>query len=438
LTLEPREGNILALESGSSESTLEGVVLAGKYRVGRRIGKGAMGVVYAADHVVLGTRVAIKVLLPEAASSRSGKARFLREARAASRIRCDHVVRVFDVGEHAGRPFLVMDLLEGADLATVAARGLRPVHEVVRWLIQALDGVARAHALGIVHRDLKPSNLFLARTAGGDETIKILDFGISKHRDEDATLTATSAALGSPAYMAPEQIRDGRAADPRSDLWSLGVIAYELVAGTRPFSGSNAAEVFAAILERTPPLLHERCDGVPEGLSRIVARCLQRNPVHRYTEAAHLASALQPFAAPTEPSGRPRVPAGDTSLEATCETTLEGSLDAVRAPRRRAITAVAAAAGVAVAVAVMTLAVRPGESPLEPRAVRGTVVLREGIVYSSPVRVAAAPTEAVGSPSNRTASVLGLTAPRLTAPAPPDTAAGDEGVAARDPLRHRE
>ncbi|MFZ5891001.1 MAG: serine/threonine-protein kinase [Myxococcota bacterium] len=210
----------------------EGQLVAGKYRIERVIGSGAMGVVVAAWHVELAQRVAVKFVRPEAMGVRDAEERFRREARAAARIRSEHVGRVMDVGTiDGGIPYMVMEFLEGQDLADeMLRRGPLPVPEAVSYVLEAIEALAEAHTAGIVHRDLKPANLFLARRADGTRIVKILDFGVSKAtgtRPGDMALTQHAAMIGSPLYMSPEQMRSARDVDarrpaPRDELPDFG------------------------------------------------------------------------------------------------------------------------------------------------------------------------------------------------------------------------
>ena len=281
----------------------EGDVLAGKYRLERRLGRGGMGEVFAASHTGLGQRVAVKLLLPEYLRGPTHLARFRREARAAARIASEHVARVLDSDETAaGVPFIVMEYLEGIDLGRVLARdGALPIDTACLYLMQACAGVAEAHALGIIHRDLKPQNLFLASSSDGRRIVKLLDFGVSKLAPSPAevALTAKDAALGSPAYMSPEQRRSAADVDHRSDIWSLGVVLYELIAGVRPFQVSAGGSLTQLIAETSPVPLVERRPEVPADLDAAVLRCLAKDPRERFADVADLARALAPHA----PSG---------------------------------------------------------------------------------------------------------------------------------------
>jgi serine/threonine-protein kinase len=275
----------------------EGEILDGKYRVDRVLGVGGMGIVVAATHVHLNTRVAIKFLLPAAMGNPQIIERFAREARAAVQIQSEHVARVTDVGTlPTGSPYMVMEFLEGADLAETLERGgAMPVEQAVGYVLQACEAIAEAHALGIIHRDLKPANLFLARRAGRDPIVKVLDFGISKTKDAASGLTQTSSVMGSPYYMAPEQMMSSKDVDVRADVWALGIILYELLGGRPPFFAETMAEVVYMVTQRDPAPIREKRPDVPEGLADAISKCLSRDVGLRYPNVARLAAALVPF-----------------------------------------------------------------------------------------------------------------------------------------------
>jgi serine/threonine protein kinase len=291
----------VTLSSPDIAPVREGEILDAKYRVERVLGVGGMGVVVAATHVQLHTRVALKFLLPAALGNAQIVERFAREARAAVQIQSEHVARVTDVGTlPTGSPYMVMEYLEGGDLADVVAKaGPMPVTQAVGYVLQACEAIAEAHSLGIVHRDLKPANLFLARRTGRDSVVKVLDFGISKTNDSGPSgLTQTSAMMGSPYYMAPEQMMSSKDVDARADIWALGIILYELLAGTPPFVAETMPEIVYMVTQRDPPALAEKRPDVPPGLADVVVRCLFRDPAQRYANVAKLAAALASFGPP--------------------------------------------------------------------------------------------------------------------------------------------
>jgi serine/threonine-protein kinase len=275
----------------------EGDVLAGKYRIERVLGVGGMGVVVAAMHMQLDQRVALKFLHPEALENKDVVARFAREARAAAKIQSEHVARVVDVGTlETGSPYMVMEYLEGSDLgAIVEERGALPAEDAVGYVLQACEAIAEAHAAHIVHRDLKPANLFLAKRADKRAIIKVLDFGISKSsgKGEDVSLTRTTAVMGSPLYMSPEQMASAKMVDQRSDIWALGVILYELVTGVPPFVAESMTEVIASILMHQPA--PPSSVSVSPGLTAVINKCLEKEPPKRYQNVAELVVALAPF-----------------------------------------------------------------------------------------------------------------------------------------------
>jgi serine/threonine-protein kinase len=290
----------MSVAEPSTTSVRSGDILAEKYRVDRVLGQGGMGVVVMAEHIELRERVAIKFLLDEAAGNVELAERFMREARAAVRIKSEHVVRVIDVAKlPSGAPYMVMEYLEGQDLAERLLSGPLPVEDAVDYIIQCCEAMHVAHRAGIVHRDLKPANLFLTQRPDGSPLIKILDFGISKVKSPDGaqlSLTHTQAMMGSPLYMSPEQMRSSKDVSASADLWSLGVILHELIAGDVPFTGETFPEVLVKVMGDPPPSLRSLRPEVPEGLEAVVRRCLEKRPADRYSSVAALAVALSPFA----------------------------------------------------------------------------------------------------------------------------------------------
>jgi eukaryotic-like serine/threonine-protein kinase len=276
-----------------------GDVIVGKYRVERILGQGGMGIVVAAVHIHLDERVAIKLLRPEGSAKGEAAERFMREARAAVKIKSQHVAKVLDVGVMGdGRPYMVMEYLEGRDLGEELDRnGPMPEAVAVDYVLQACDALAEAHKRGIVHRDLKPSNLFLSKNQK-PPIVKLLDFGVSKFKDNSLlanispSLTAEAALLGTPYYMSPEQIRSAKDVDERADVWALGVILYELISGRLPFDGESATGVLAAICGDKPKPLYEVCTTVSADVSEIVGACLAKNLAERMPNVRELVRAL--------------------------------------------------------------------------------------------------------------------------------------------------
>jgi serine/threonine-protein kinase len=262
------------------------------------IGEGGMGAVVAAEHVELGGKVAIKFLHPHLAQEGEVHERFIREAKVAVQLRSEHVVRVLDAGKTPnGLPYIVMDLLEGADLGATISAGPLPIPLAVTCILQASEALAEAHAQGIVHRDIKPANLWLAQRRDGAPSVKVLDFGISKliPNDRDAAgITDTKASFGSPAYMSPEQIRSAKRVDHRTDVWALGVVLFELLTTKLPFDADNVAGILAAIISDPPlPLRQLRPDAPPE-LERVIYAMLEKDP-NRRVSLADVALALRPL-----------------------------------------------------------------------------------------------------------------------------------------------
>lgn len=310
---------------------LPGDVLAEKYRLDEIIGHGAMGFVVRAHHLQLDEPVAVKFLLPEFAASEEALVRFEREARAAFKIKSEHVTRVLDVGRVAdGAPFMVMEFLEGIDLGDLVAERLSlPVGEAVDHLLQACEAVAEAHLLGIVHRDLKPENLFIITRRDGSACVKVLDFGLSKELALDTgerqrALTSNEQVMGTAQYMSPEQWVSARDTGPETDIWAMGVILYEVVSGHSPFLRDKLARVCGAVLNAEPPPLAEVMTDPPEGLDDILRKCMAKDVRQRYHRVEELTEALAPYASPAGQelaerisraavrSGKPQLPFDET------------------------------------------------------------------------------------------------------------------------------
>jgi serine/threonine protein kinase len=284
------------------EEVAQGQLLAGKYRVERVLGRGGMGVVVAAHHIVLDQVVAIKFLLPEALRSAEAVARFEREARAAVKIQSEHVARVTDVGRlDTGAPYMVMELLRGLDLGDLLQqKGPLPLEDVADYVLQAGEAIAEAHGLGIVHRDLKPPNLFLTTRADGSSCVKVLDFGISKvtglSSSSDQGLTSTTAVMGSPLYMSPEQLMSARDVDMTTDIWALGVICYELLTGKPPFLADTLPQLCMAISSLAPTPLRNYRPDLPIEVEGLLLRCLEKDRGKRFATVSQFANELMKFA----------------------------------------------------------------------------------------------------------------------------------------------
>ncbi|HEX6272157.1 MAG TPA: serine/threonine-protein kinase [Polyangiaceae bacterium] len=285
-----------------------GRVVADRYVMGRLLGSGAMGTVWAAFDRDLEREVAMKVVTTGGLSREESSERFRREVHVVARMKSEHVVRIYDVGTlDDGTPFMVMEVLEGRGLdAEREARGVLPIEEAVAYLLPAVEVLAEAHAAGVVHRDIKPANVFLVERGDAPRFVKILDFGVSKAAAElgsSGAITQSGAIMGSPLYMAPEQLRASSAVDARADIWSLGAVLFELVTGYTAHSGDSVAELCATLLRDHPRPITDFGSELPPGFAEVVMRCLEPDPERRYANVAELGAALLPFA----PSGAAHV-----------------------------------------------------------------------------------------------------------------------------------
>ena len=305
-----------ALPGEAPGATLAAGTCLGKYQLVRLIGEGGMGAVYEAVHLAIGKKVAIKVMSPALAENLDARARFLREAQLTSRVRHPHAVDVTDVGSEGGQTFLVMELLDGEDLASfIEWRGRLPLEQAADTMLAVAAAVAAAHDEGIIHRDLKPHNIFLSQTRDGAIVPKVVDFGISKGPADPQATDAQPAAgaalvmsplvkttvglMGTPAYLAPEQIEGPRTVSAASDQYALGIILYQCVTGRPAFSSDDeVTKLFGDILngKRTPA--DELRWDLPEGFQRIIDRATSRDPAARFPSVRAMGKALLAYASP--------------------------------------------------------------------------------------------------------------------------------------------
>ncbi len=354
----------------SAPGPVPGDVLAGKYRVERVLGSGGMGIVVLATHIQLEQKVAIKLLLPAALQSVELIRRFVQEARAAARLRGDHVVRVHDVGTlDDGNPYLVMEYLEGEDLdAVVQARGRLPIEEAVDYVLQACEAIAEAHGAGIIHRDLKPANLFLAAAPDGRRSIKVLDFGISKitpkSEIEAQSVTKTRSLMGSPLYMSPEQMRSTKTTTAKTDVWALGIILYEMLVGSPPFTGDTMPQICAMVLADPVPRLQAGRPDAPAELGTVIEMATQKDPDDRF-DVASFARALAPFASAAGKVSAERV----IRVAVGAPTLLSAGVDvaAISGPRSGSSASGSGSASGSVSISVAGLGSSPSIDPASPR-----------------------------------------------------------------------
>ena len=291
-------------------STLPGTVIAGKYRLDGMIGRGGMGSVWSTMHLGLGQRVAVKLIAKRYAGSREARQRFDLEAKAAAQLRSRYVVQVFDNGEtEDGTPYIVMELLDGESLDhRIERRGPLPVDQAVRIIAQVGRALTKAHGLGIVHRDLKPENIFLTRSDedDGGEVAKVLDFGIAKIKTSDtaSSATRTGTVLGTPLFMSPEQARGLKSVDHRTDIYSLGMVAFTMLTGRNAFSGESFGDILVAICTQPLPSLRAYAALLPPSLDVWMQRACAKEPGDRFPAVEPMIEALHAAAGMARPRGQ--------------------------------------------------------------------------------------------------------------------------------------
>ena len=296
----------------SEPDDLLGTVLAERYRLETQIGEGGIGRVYKARHLTLGNFVAVKVLLAQYQDREVLRKRFEREASALAELSHPNIVKVADFGVHEGMPFLVMELLEGADLAALAHRGVVTPERGIGVIKQVLRALAYAHERGVVHRDIKPHNVFVRDLGDGIDHVQVLDFGLARfheNRDGEKPLTRTGTVLGTPAYMSPEQAT-GERVDATADVYSVGVMLYEVVCGRRPFHSDNPSELLRMHILEPPPAPSEVRPGLvlDDGLQALLDSALAKSRGDRFEDARPMLAALDAIAAPIRESGAPPAP----------------------------------------------------------------------------------------------------------------------------------
>jgi serine/threonine-protein kinase len=276
-------------------------LFAGRYRIDSVLGTGGMGIVYAATHVELGLPVAIKIIHPTLADSAEARARFAIEARAGAALRSPHTIRVYDAGQlGVSQSYVVMERLEGTNLgALLQAKGALPVETAVEYVLQACTALSEAHSIGVIHRDIKPENLFLAQSRNAAPLIKLLDFGIARWVGDEflsGRITNPRSSLGSPCYQSPEQMENAPDLDERSDIWSLGLVLFELLTGYCPFEADSIQETCWKVLQGPRPSLCAARPGIDPRLGDVIDRCLALDRSKRFSSVRQLIVALKPFA----------------------------------------------------------------------------------------------------------------------------------------------
>jgi len=445
-------------------SLAPGQILDGKYRIVRVLGVGGMGAVYEGENTRIHRRVAIKVLHAEVAKKADIVQRFEREAQAAGRIGSEHIVEVLDLGNlPSGERYMVMEFLDGVSLTDrIKQQGHVPAEVLAPLLTQLLAGLGAAHEAGIVHRDLKPDNVFLVRRASGD-FVKLLDFGVSKFSalGDDFSMTKTGAVMGTPYYMSPEQAR-GQPIDPRSDLYSVGVVAYQALTGRVPFQAETFNELLFKIALETPPALETVVPGMAPGFAAIVRRAMEREPAARFQSAAEFLQAVSSWLASrtgmglpavgpiaptgTSPSGMMGIGAG--SALGTTPSSLQQSQGPVVVPPAGASTskapvfaalAISVVLGVGVAVVLARSSAEPSVEPSDarPTAAAASPTPTASVSASAPLAsptsdaAAAASASAAAPSAATTAPTAGSSAPSSLAlqPTAPTGAQGSRPTA---------
>ncbi|MET0284501.1 MAG: protein kinase [Polyangiales bacterium] len=411
-----------------------GTVVAGKYQLESLLGEGGMGAVYRARHLMMNSSVALKWLRADMAGNREARERLLREAQSAARIRHPNVVQVFDVDTHEGMPFIVMELLEGENLAEVIVRRELSTPGILRLLLGALHGLSAAHELGIVHRDIKPENIFVVKTRQHPEGVaKLLDFGVSKLDKLDphsARLTQTGTAVGTPLYMPVEQLTASSDVDARADVYAFGVVLYHALSGELPFDAETFAGVVLNIATSKPRTLKQLRPELPTSLDKVVMKAMARRRDDRYPHVPALIEALRGV---LDSLGQPTVAYANTLTPNPEEDSFDALLRHDRRRKQRV------GIGLAVLAVIVTTALawpRGGSQPVRPNTVEAPAALPE-VVQPGPPVVAPVIAPAV-TPATKPVAPKPSRAPRLkrepVEPAPSSKPAREAEVAPAAPL----
>ncbi len=415
--------------------------IAGRYVVESVIASGGMGVIYAARHLVLDEPVAIKCLLPELSSDAEQAARLIGEARAAAKIRSEHVARISDADRLPdGTVFLAMERLDGRDLgAILEEQRTVPVETAIAYVLQAGEALAEAHACGIVHRDLKPANLFAARRPDGSTCIKVLDFGISKVLPHEAQVrTRTGTFMGTPMYASPEQLTTPSDVDLRTDIWAVGCVLYELLTGEPPFVRDTIGALVSAIVAAPVAAISTKRGDVPAALEAAIARCLAKERDQRWNGIGDLAVALGPFSPAQAAISVPRIQALAVPSAATVAAVLPVSGSGLAFAPTISVAPAASSSASSSASAPVSKALTPAPASgsrgtvawiaacvLGAALLGGLVVRKKRATPIAPDAETAAAVEASAAPP----SDAGTTTAALTTSAPAPTPAPPEGVA---------
>ncbi|MBI5537592.1 MAG: serine/threonine protein kinase [Deltaproteobacteria bacterium] len=428
-------------ERQTEAGLIPGTVVSGRFRVERKLGEGGMGAVYAAFNITTNRPVALKVMHPEYAAKKDVVRRFLREAKAATAITHPNVIEVLDVvdGEH-GEPVMVMELLSGEALdALLERRGALSLGEVARIMTPVVSAVGAAHARGIIHRDLKPENIFLTKLGDGTTKPKVLDFGIAKILDptqinEGMTksgATRTGSMLGTPYYMSIEQACGEKDIDHRSDIWSIGVILYTMLAGKRPYEGENYGQILKALMTDTPPSIGSLVSDLPADVAEIVDRCIARPRDKRPSDLREVYAVLSRYCDAVSLPGPPSASQQVIPHGAGNSATLAAASVYTSNIPMTGITTKKSRRGVWMIAVPVVLVVVAGSAVLVARGRSSSASMQPVAEPTQPTvpsaAVAAAPDAAASSTSGVTVEPLGSGSASASATKPPPVGATGKG-----------